>query len=87
MGYRWQWYRVPRYFFTVDNGKYVPGPLLQGLMVTFHITGFSLVLTLVFGMVTALMRLSDSFVARIVARGYLELIRNTPLLVQIFQPR
>ena len=27
---------------------------------------------------------ADSFLARIVARGYLELIRNTPLLVQIF---
>jgi polar amino acid transport system permease protein len=39
---------------------------------------------MVFGLVTALLRLSDSFIARIVARGYLELIRNTPLLVQIF---
>jgi polar amino acid transport system permease protein len=28
--------------------------------------------------------MSDSFVGRVVARGYLELIRNTPLLVQIF---
>jgi polar amino acid transport system permease protein len=36
------------------------------------------------GLVTALLRLSNSFLARIVARGYLELIRNTPLLVQIF---
>jgi polar amino acid transport system permease protein len=34
--------------------------------------------------VTALFRMSSSFVARVVARGYLELIRNTPLLVQIF---
>ena len=33
---------------------------------------------------TALLRMSDSFVGRTVARGYLELIRNTPLLVQLF---
>jgi polar amino acid transport system permease protein len=30
------------------------------------------------------MRLSRSFLARIIARGYLEIIRNTPLLVQLF---
>ena len=37
-----------------------------------------------FGLVTALMRLSDSVLARLLARLYLELIRNTPLLVQLF---
>ena len=53
-------------------------------MVTFHITGVSLIVAFVLGLVTALLRLSNSFLARILARGYLELIRNTPLLVQIF---
>ncbi|MBW1710047.1 MAG: amino acid ABC transporter permease [Deltaproteobacteria bacterium] len=84
MGYRWQWYRVPGYLISFEDGKRVLGPLLQGLMTTFRITAFSLILTLIFGLLSALMRLSDSFVARIVARGYIELIRNTPLLVQIF---
>ncbi len=36
------------------------------------------------GLTTALFRLSASFTARALARGYLELIRNTPLLIQIF---
>ena len=36
------------------------------------------------GLTAALFRLSDSFVARLLARGYLELIRNTPLLIQLF---
>jgi polar amino acid transport system permease protein len=31
-----------------------------------------------------LFRLSHSFTARALARGYLELIRNTPLLIQLF---
>jgi polar amino acid transport system permease protein len=30
------------------------------------------------------LRLSDSLVARFVARAYLEIVRNTPLLVQLF---
>ncbi|MDM8525818.1 amino acid ABC transporter permease [Desulfococcaceae bacterium HSG8] len=83
MGYNWQWYRVPRYIFSFEDGKLTAGPLIDGLMVTFHITGVSMVLTFVFGLVTAFFRLSDSFMARTLARIYLELIRNTPLLVQL----
>lgn len=84
MGYHWQWYRVPRYIFSLGAEGFRPGPLLQGLWVTLQITGLGLVFTTAIGLLTALMRLSDSFAARMLARGYLELIRNTPLLIQIF---
>jgi polar amino acid transport system permease protein len=84
LGYHWQWYRIPRYLFSVAAGEVVLGPLLKGLAVTFQITAVSLVLALAFGLLTALMRLSGGGVARGLARGYLELVRNTPLLVQLF---
>jgi polar amino acid transport system permease protein len=84
LGYHWQWYRVPRYLFSLSGGDVILGPLLNGLIVTFQITGVSLVLAFAFGLVTALMRLSGSILGRLVARVYLELIRNTPLLVQLF---
>jgi polar amino acid transport system permease protein len=84
MGYHWQWYRVSQYIFSFDSGTFIAGPLLKGLMVTCHIAGVSLLLAFAFGLTTALCRLSSSFVARLVARGYLEVIRNTPLLVQLF---
>jgi len=84
LGYNWQWYRIPKYIFQFHDGKLLFGPLMAGLMVTFRITAWSLVLAMIFGLVTAFFRLSNSFFARVVARGYLELIRNTPLLVQIF---
>jgi len=84
LGYHWQWYRVPRYLLAETEGGLTAGPLLQGLLVTFRITGISLVLAFAVGLVTVLMRLSDSFSARAVARAYLELIRNTPLLIQLF---
>jgi polar amino acid transport system permease protein len=84
LGYNWQWYRVPQYIFSFEEGKFTPGPLIDGLIVTFRITGISLMLAFLLGLVTALFRLSDSFLAKILARIYLELIRNTPLLVQIF---
>ncbi len=84
MGYHWQWYRIPRFLFTTDGGAWTAGPLLQGLGVTLEISALSLLCTLILGLTTALFRLSDSFSARAIARGYLELIRNTPLLIQIF---
>jgi polar amino acid transport system permease protein len=84
LGYNWQWYRVPDFIFSYKNGQFQPGPLLQGLMITFQITVISFFLCMILGLVTALMRLSDSFAARMLARFYLEMIRNTPLLIQIF---
>ncbi|OQX24217.1 MAG: polar amino acid ABC transporter permease [Desulfobacteraceae bacterium IS3] len=83
-GYHWQWYRIPEYFYTVDDGKITAGPLLQGMKVTFQISALSLVLSFIFGLGTALLRLSESFISRLIARVYLELVRNTPLLVQLF---
>jgi polar amino acid transport system permease protein len=84
LGYHWQWYRVPGFIFTIANGNFIPGPLLKGLWVTIQITMASLVLFLVFGIVTALMRQSSYLSVRAIARIYLELIRNTPLLIQLF---
>ncbi|PID40110.1 MAG: polar amino acid ABC transporter permease [Proteobacteria bacterium] len=84
LGYNWQWYRIPRYVFTEVDGQLIPGPLIKGLLVTLQVSAISLVLSTVFGMITAICRFSDSFTTRTLARIYLELIRNTPLLVQLF---
>jgi len=84
LGYNWQWYRVLQYFCYFEGDKIVAGPLIMGLMVTFKITAVSLLLSFSFGLIAALFRLSNSFMARALARGYIEMIRNTPLLVQLF---
>jgi polar amino acid transport system permease protein len=84
LGYHWQWYRVPRYLFSMVDGQFSPGPLIDGLILTLRITAVSLILAFVFGLVTALLRLSNSFLGKVLSRGYVEIIRNTPLLVQLF---
>lgn len=84
LGYHWQWYRVPRYLFSITDGQIKTGPLIDGLLLTFRITGISLALAFFFGLATALLRLSNSFLGKLLSRGYLEIIRNTPLLVQLF---
>jgi len=84
MGYNWQWYRVGDFIYRYIDGEFIPGPLLRGLMVTMKITLWSMLLTFVIGLGTALLRVSNTFSGRLLARVYLEAIRNTPLLVQLF---
>ena len=83
MDYRWQWYRVPRMFYRVIDGEIIWGPLVNGLLVTLEIAAWGMVFTIIIGLLTAILRLSDSLAGRSLARVYLEVVRNTPLLVQI----
>lgn len=82
--YNWQWYRIPQYLYRVEDGVFYPGPLLRGLGVTLELTGWSLLLTLIFGLTAALLQRSSSWAAHAVTRVYVEIVRNTPLLVQIY---
>lgn len=84
MEYNWQWYRVPRYIYRVIDGEFIPGPILRGLVVTFQITAYSVCLTFAIGLLVALLRMSGSFSGWLLSTIYLEVVRNTPLLVQLF---
>jgi len=84
LGYNWQWYRIPQYLWQVTDQGFTWGKLLLGLGVTLQITAVSMGLMLAIGMGTALLRMSSSWAGRGVARTYMELIRNSPLLIQIF---
>lgn len=63
---------------------WAPGPLLIGLWMTLEISALSLVSALALGMVAGLGRVSANPAARNLAATYVELVRGTPLLVQIF---
>ena len=84
MGYHWQWYQIPRYLYVWDDTGFVAGPLLYGLGVTVKISAISLVFAFAIGLLTALLRLSNSIPGKVVSRLYLEVSRNTPLLIQLF---
>ncbi len=84
LNYNWQWYRIPDLLYKVIEGEFIWGPLMEGLFVTFEITALSLPLAVVIGLATALLRRSSSFAGRALATGYLEVIRNTPILVQVY---
>ncbi|HEX7684668.1 MAG TPA: amino acid ABC transporter permease [Trinickia sp.] len=62
---------------------YVPD-FLQAGWLTLQVTVLSFVLAIVLGLATALAGASPSSLLRFTARGYVEIIRNTPVLLQIF---
>lgn len=84
MGYNWQWYRVPRYLYSHTDDGFQLGEIGYGLLASLGLSGLSFLLAVVFGMIVALLRLSDLVVGRAVAVGFLELVRNIPLLVLLY---
>jgi len=84
MGYQWQWERVPDFIAFYEDEEWWPAELIEGLIITIKISLISLGFTLAIGLTTALLKLSNSWVGRGLATIYIEAIRNTPLLVQIY---
>lgn len=84
LDYNWQWYRLTPYFFSLEEGRFIKGLLLEGLVVTLKISSLGLVISMFMGFFSAFARLSPFPMLRLIAWVYVETIRNTPLLIQIF---
>jgi polar amino acid transport system permease protein len=84
LNYEWNWDRVPDYILLFHERGISAGPLLKGFLVTVKISLLSMFFAFIIAVVIALFRLSGSFTARFISYWYIETIRNTPLLIQIF---
>lgn len=84
LDYQWRWGRIPRYFFHYRNGEWHAGPLATGLWTTFKISLFAGVLALAIGLLAAAGRLMPRVSCRWLATGYVQFMRCTPLLVQVY---
>lgn len=60
------------------------GPLVVGLLTTLYISFFAIIFAIVLGVMTGLARISGNPFLKKLAVLYIEIIRGTPLLVQIF---
>jgi His/Glu/Gln/Arg/opine family amino acid ABC transporter permease subunit len=58
--------------------------LLRAAVITLELTALALLFGVPLGLVLALARLSGVLPLRLVATWYVELVRGTPLLIQIF---
>src|SRR6266481_3792665 len=63
--------------------EYLPD-LFQGALVSVELTFCVMVIGLVFGLIIALMRISRSRTLRFISTAYVEAIRGTPCLLQLF---
>ena len=57
---------------------------LVGVVNTARVAGLGIVLATLLGLVTGIARLSDNWLVSKIASVYIEIVRNTPLLVQLF---
>jgi len=84
MGYNWQWYRIPKYFYSFTDDGFQWGEIVFGLIKTLELSGLAFLLAVVLGLVVALLRLSTLIIGGGVAVVFLEIVRNTPLLVLLY---
>lgn len=70
-----EWHTVGQYLFHERT--------LSGLGVTLYLTVICMVIAALGGTLLAIMKLSDSFLLRVIADGYVWLFRGVPLLVQM----
>ncbi|WP_171173320.1 amino acid ABC transporter permease [Ruegeria sp. HKCCD8929] len=84
MGYNWQWYRIPQYLYSFTDDGFQWGEIMIGLVATLQLSVIAFALATALGLLVALLRLSGLIVGSAVAVGFLELIRNIPLLVLLY---
>jgi len=84
MGYSWQWYRVPEYLFRFTDDGFEWGEIARGLAATLELSLLSFLLAAGLGAIVALLRMSKLVVGTAIAVAFLEIVRNTPLLVLLY---
>ncbi len=86
VSYPWNWSVIPQYLFRFDEAaaRWVPGLITQGVITTLRLSLWATILAFVFGIVMGLLRTGRSRLGRMIGWGYVELIRNIPVLVWIF---
>jgi polar amino acid transport system permease protein len=84
--YQWDWSVIPRYMFRYDQShdRWVPNLLMEGFLTTIRLSFWATILAVIFGTIMGVFRTSQSLFKRMIAKTYVELVRNIPPLVLIF---
>ncbi len=86
LNYHWNWAIIPTYLvrFDPERQRWTANILLEGFLTTIKISVWATLLAALLGFMVGLSRLSPRLLLRLVGRGYVETIRNTPPLVLVF---
>ena len=86
LNYKWRWHLIPNFIFRYHTGReeWFANVLLQGLAATIRISIYASILALILGTILGIARCSANLTIRLLARTYLEFLRNIPPVVVIF---
>ncbi|MFT7370887.1 MAG: polar amino acid transport system permease protein [Octadecabacter sp.] len=86
LNYEWRWHLIPDYIirYRDDRQEWFANLLLQGLFATIRISIYASILALLLGTILGIARCSENLTIRLLARTYLEFLRNIPPIVIIF---
>ncbi len=86
LNYDWRWELIPDYVlrYRADEDRWFANLLLQGLVATVRISLYASVLALILGTLLGIARTAENLTVRMLARTYLELLRNIPPVVIVF---
>ncbi|WP_170415959.1 amino acid ABC transporter permease [Ruegeria atlantica] len=86
LNYKWRWEVIPSYIVGWHSGReeYFANLLLQGLAATVRISLYAGILALILGTILGVARCSSNLTIRMLARTYLEFLRNVPPVVVVF---
>lgn len=86
LNYKWRWEIIPNYIIRWDSEKqaWVANLLLQGVITTIRVSIYASILAVILGVVLGIARCSKNLAVRMLARTYLEVLRNIPPVVVIF---
>ena len=86
LNYKWRWELIPSYIIGWHSGReeYFANLLLQGLIATIRISIYASILALILGTILGVARCSANLTVRMLARTYLEFLRNIPPVVVVF---
>ena len=84
--YKWRWEIIPNYIlrWNEEAQRWVPNVLLQGVITTLRVSLYASILALILGTLLGIARCSANLAVRMLARTYLEFLRNIPPVVVIF---
>src|ERR1700732_4184098 len=84
--YKWRWDRTFAFILRWDpeRGEWVTNLLAQGLFTTIRLAIWGMLLAVPIGTVAGICRVSRALLPRVIARLYVELVRNIPPLVFVF---
>jgi len=86
LNYHWRWQLIPRYILRYDaeHNRWVANLFLQGLIATVRVSIYASILALILGTTLGIARCAANLTVRMLARTYLEFLRNIPPVVVVF---